>query len=243
MHSCGTVEPHGFRELTHPEKGFFIVGMKSYGRAPTFLLATGYEQVRSVTAWLAGDTASASNVELVLPATGVCSTDVERRGRMLLVTRDPQMTAADWPAVERIYAQGIEDGEATFEMETPTWDAFDAGKLAEPRLVAADEDGRVLGWVAASAVSARAAYRGVVEHSVYVDRDARGQGRRPAAAGCVRGGGRPGRDSGRSSRASSPRTPPACASTRRPDSASSAAESASRARRSVRTPGSGATPS
>ena len=75
MHSCGTVEPHGFRELTHPEQGFFIVGMKSYGRAPTFLLATGYEQVRSVTAWLAGDTASASSVELVLPATGVCSTD------------------------------------------------------------------------------------------------------------------------------------------------------------------------
>ena len=75
VHSCGTVEPHGFKELTHPESGFFIVGMKSYGRAPTFLLATGYEQVRSVTAWLAGDMASASNVELMLPATGVCSTD------------------------------------------------------------------------------------------------------------------------------------------------------------------------
>jgi hypothetical protein len=74
VHSCGTVEPHGFQELTHPEKGFFIVGMKSYGRAPTFLLATGYEQVRSVTAWLAGDTASASQVQLTLPATGVCST-------------------------------------------------------------------------------------------------------------------------------------------------------------------------
>lgn len=76
VHSCGTVEPHGFRELTHPEHGFFVVGMKSYGRAPTFLLATGYEQVRSVTAWIAGDVAAASNVELVLPATGVCSTDV-----------------------------------------------------------------------------------------------------------------------------------------------------------------------
>lgn len=80
VHSCGTVEPHGFRELTHPEQGFFIVGMKSYGRAPTFLLATGYEQVRSVTAWLAGDTASASHVELVLPATGVCSTDAGKGG-------------------------------------------------------------------------------------------------------------------------------------------------------------------
>lgn len=75
VHSCGTVEPHGFRELTHPEHGFFVVGMKSYGRAPTFLLATGYEQVRSIAAWLAGDLASASRVELSLPATGVCATD------------------------------------------------------------------------------------------------------------------------------------------------------------------------
>lgn len=74
VHSCGTVEPHGFRELTHPEPGFFIVGMKSYGRAPTFLLATGYEQVRSVTAWIDGDLAAASRVALALPATGVCST-------------------------------------------------------------------------------------------------------------------------------------------------------------------------
>ena len=76
VHSCGTVEPHGFAELQQPERDFFIVGMKSYGRAPTFLLATGYEQVRSITAWLAGDAAAARNVELVLPATGVCSTDV-----------------------------------------------------------------------------------------------------------------------------------------------------------------------
>jgi len=73
VHSCGTVEPHGYRELAHPESGFFIVGMKSYGRAPTFLLKTGYEQVRSVVAWLAGDAESAGRVELVLPATGVCS--------------------------------------------------------------------------------------------------------------------------------------------------------------------------
>ncbi len=61
--------------MQEPEHGFFLVGMKSYGRAPTFLLATGYEQVRSITAWLAGDLASASRVELTLPATGVCSTD------------------------------------------------------------------------------------------------------------------------------------------------------------------------
>jgi len=75
VHSCGTVEPHGFAELTHPDDGFFLAGMKSYGRAPTFLLATGYEQVRSITAWIAGDVAAAREVSLVLPETGVCSTD------------------------------------------------------------------------------------------------------------------------------------------------------------------------
>jgi thioredoxin reductase len=71
-HSCGTVPAHGAFELAQPEHGLFIVGMKSYGRAPTFLLATGYEQVRSVAAWLAGDTAAARRVELSLPDTGVC---------------------------------------------------------------------------------------------------------------------------------------------------------------------------
>lgn len=76
VHSCGTVEPHGFTELQQPEPGFFLVGMKSYGRAPTFLLATGYEQVRSITAWLAGDLAAALAVQLTLPTTGVCSTAV-----------------------------------------------------------------------------------------------------------------------------------------------------------------------
>lgn len=76
LHSCGTVAPHGFAELRHPESGFFLVGMKSYGRAPTFLLATGYEQVRSVVAWLDGDMRAATEVQLTLPATGVCSTDL-----------------------------------------------------------------------------------------------------------------------------------------------------------------------
>ena len=73
-HSCGTVRPHGARELAHAEKDFYVVGMKSYGRAPTFLLATGYEQARSVVAMLAGDVAAAERVELVLPETGVCNT-------------------------------------------------------------------------------------------------------------------------------------------------------------------------
>lgn len=73
FHSCGTVSAHGARELAHPEPGFFIVGSKSYGRAPTFLLATGYEQVRSVVAALAGDDAESAAVELTLPRTGVCT--------------------------------------------------------------------------------------------------------------------------------------------------------------------------
>lgn len=75
FHSCGTVPPHGAKVLAHPEKDFYIVGMKSYGRAPTFLLATGYEQVRSVAAALAGDHQAADIVQLELPETGVCSTD------------------------------------------------------------------------------------------------------------------------------------------------------------------------
>jgi thioredoxin reductase len=73
LHSCGTVRPHGAQELKHPEEGFYIVGMKSYGRAPTFLLLTGYEQVRSVAAALTGDWKAAREVHLELPETGVCS--------------------------------------------------------------------------------------------------------------------------------------------------------------------------
>ncbi len=72
LHSCGSVPPHGERELRHPETGFYMVGMKSYGRAPTFLLATGYEQVRSVVAGLVGDWEAAADVQLALPETGVC---------------------------------------------------------------------------------------------------------------------------------------------------------------------------
>ncbi|MGA5169204.1 MULTISPECIES: FAD-dependent oxidoreductase [Streptomyces] len=72
VHSCGTVYPHGVKELTHPEKDVYLVGMKSYGRAPTFLAMTGYEQVRSIAAALAGDQEAAERVELTLPETGVC---------------------------------------------------------------------------------------------------------------------------------------------------------------------------
>ena len=76
LHSCGTVRPHGARELAQPEPGFYFAGMKSYGRAPTFLMMTGYEQVRSILADVAGDRAAAERVELVLPETGVCSRPV-----------------------------------------------------------------------------------------------------------------------------------------------------------------------
>lgn len=95
---------------------------------------------------------------------------------MLLVTRVRAMTPEDWDRVEEIYRQGIEDGEATFETDPPTWAEFDAGRLQVPRLVAVDDDGAVLGWAAASRVSSREVYRGVIEHSVYVDRAARGRG-------------------------------------------------------------------
>ncbi|WP_022885335.1 FAD-dependent oxidoreductase [Glaciibacter superstes] len=74
LHSCGTVPAHGVDVLAHPEPNFYIAGMKSYGRAPTFLLATGYEQVRSIADEIAGNREAARTVQLVLPETGVCST-------------------------------------------------------------------------------------------------------------------------------------------------------------------------
>jgi len=77
IHSCGTVRPHGARELAQPETGFYIAGMKSYGRAPTFLMITGYEQVRSIVADIVGDKEGAARVELVLPETGVCSAPLD----------------------------------------------------------------------------------------------------------------------------------------------------------------------
>jgi thioredoxin reductase len=76
QHSCGTVPAHGVDELSHPEPGYYAVGVKSYGRAPTFLMATGYEQVRSVVAAIAGDWEAARDVQLDLPETGVCSSNL-----------------------------------------------------------------------------------------------------------------------------------------------------------------------
>lgn len=85
------------------------------------------------------------------------------------------MTADDWPAVERIYAEGIATGNATFEAEPPSWNDFDREKVASPRLVALDEN-QVVGWAAAGHTSSRCVYEGVLEHSVYVSETARGRG-------------------------------------------------------------------
>jgi phosphinothricin acetyltransferase len=86
------------------------------------------------------------------------------------------LTAGDWPAVRSIYAAGIASGDATFEADPGTWDQFDVAKLPQHRLVAVGGAGRVVGWVAVSPVSPRQVYRGVVEHSLYVDPPTAGQG-------------------------------------------------------------------
>jgi thioredoxin reductase len=97
LHSCGSVRPHGAEELEHPDANVYIVGMKSYGRAPTFLLLTGYEQVRSVVAAIAGDWEAARRVELVLPETGVCITQLTDETPGLRVS-EPRVPAASLAA-------------------------------------------------------------------------------------------------------------------------------------------------
>ncbi|HEX7743680.1 MAG TPA: FAD-dependent oxidoreductase [Micromonosporaceae bacterium] len=106
QHSCGTVPPHGVDELAHPETGFYVIGAKSYGRAPTFLLATGYEQARSVVAALAGDWDAARDVRLELPETGVCSTS------NLLEQQDDDAGCCATPVAEakRGLATGVSGG-------------------------------------------------------------------------------------------------------------------------------------
>ncbi len=98
FHSCGTVRPHGVEELSHPEPGFYMVGMKSYGRAPTFLMLTGYEQVRSIAAAISGDWEAARAVELVLPETGVCSVSGSTGGSVACCGRSEEAGASCSPA-------------------------------------------------------------------------------------------------------------------------------------------------
>ena len=81
VHSCGTVYPHGVAELAQPEHGLYLAGMKSYGRAPSFLALTGFEQTRSIVAAIAGDHEAAARVELVLPESGVCGGSGQFDGR------------------------------------------------------------------------------------------------------------------------------------------------------------------
>lgn len=104
-HSCGDVPPHGHRELSHPEPGFYTVGIKSYGRAPTFLLLTGYEQVRSVAAAIAGDMAAADAVQLVLPETGVCTVPASFSG-------SASKGCCGGPAAEAVDACCVADAQA-----------------------------------------------------------------------------------------------------------------------------------
>ena len=112
LHSCGTVPPHGEAELRHPESGFYLVGMKSYGRAPTFLMLTGYEQVRSIACALTGDVAGASTVELILPETGVCSAPSagSRAGRADETQR--AVSCCGGPAAVEVEACCVQDAEA-----------------------------------------------------------------------------------------------------------------------------------
>ncbi|MFC9552510.1 NAD(P)-binding domain-containing protein [Rhodococcus sp. NPDC056960] len=107
VHSCGTVYPHGVAELSHPEPNVFLAGMKSYGRAPTFLAMTGYEQVRSIAAALAGDHEAAARVELTLPETGVCggvgvfddpATGGAEEGGGCCAAPDPQLITLSTPS-------------------------------------------------------------------------------------------------------------------------------------------------
>jgi L-amino acid N-acyltransferase YncA len=86
------------------------------------------------------------------------------------------MTLGDWPAVRRIYAEGIATGDATLEREAPDWNHFDHSHPVECRLVARDGTGEVLGWTALGGYSSRKVYSGVAWESVYVGADARGHG-------------------------------------------------------------------
>ena len=115
LHSCGTVRPHGAIELAHPEQGFFIAGIKSYGRAPTFLLATGHEQVRSIAAMLAGDTDGARRVELELPETGVCSTRPSSPGKATVAVAS---SCCGGPAPAGVDACCADDAELKSDLTT-----------------------------------------------------------------------------------------------------------------------------
>lgn len=109
LHSCGSVPPHGYMETSHPEPGFYTIGVKSYGRAPTFLLLTGYEQARSVVAAIDGDFAAAGKVELVLPETGICS-DVAESGDACCSNPAPQSRLLGACGIAGAVAKAVDPG-------------------------------------------------------------------------------------------------------------------------------------
>ena len=144
LHSCGTVPPHGFAELSHPEPDFYTVGMKSYGRAPTFLLLTGYEQVRSVVAAITGDMEAAQSVMLALPETGVCngpanSADVTPAATDLHSLPAATPAAANPPTAETLPAVVVATGSACCGGPAPA--ASDACCVLDAEAKAAGQTG------------------------------------------------------------------------------------------------------
>ena len=123
LHSCGTVPPHGVEELFHPDRNLFVVGMKAYGRAPTFLMMTGYEQVRSITDELAGNHEAARRIELTLPETGVCNSR-------------PQTSVAEPAAVLAGACCGPDADEDAGPCCGPEAEAIDRDPCCEPVLAA-----------------------------------------------------------------------------------------------------------
>jgi hypothetical protein len=146
------VRPHGAFELAQPEPGLFIAGIKSYGRAPTFLLATGYEQARSIAAYMAGDIEGAQRVELNLPWTGVCSSNLAPAGGETCCAADPDGRTPGG-GVGRVLQHGItrggRAGRAALMDAAPAEAASSVDPaLTRPRLVviAAMGIGQIFAW-------------------------------------------------------------------------------------------------
>jgi thioredoxin reductase len=134
IHSCGTVPPHGEDVLRQPEAGFYLAGMKSYGRAPNFLMLTGYEQVRSIACALAGDAEGARTVELTLPATGVCSTQAVNSDSLQRATLETGASCCGGPAPAHIDACCVLDAEAKAAGQAGCGCGSTEAETAGPRL-------------------------------------------------------------------------------------------------------------
>jgi thioredoxin reductase len=162
VHSCGTVPPHGADELAHPEPNFYMIGMKSYGRAPTFLMLTGYEQARSVVAALAGDWEAARRIELTLPETGVCSGPVAAGGGTNLIALTPvgASVAASALNIDLVLADGGAQSAATGCCGGPAPAGADACCVKDADAKAAGQDGCGCGATAVASAEPVAASGG-----------------------------------------------------------------------------------